>query len=130
MDRIMVNKTHRVLLIDDDPMIRSWLREVFDTTEFELLEAANGKEGIKQLAKGSVDLVITDIIMPEKEGIELIIEVRQEHGDIPIIAVSGGSHRGVDDYLQMAKKLGANMTLTKPFSADEILFSVKSFLGA
>ncbi len=130
MDRIMTDKTHRVLLIDYDPMIRSWLMEVFATTEFELLEAANGKQGMELLAQGPIDLVITDIIMPEKEGIELIIEVREKHGDVPIIAVSGGSHRGVDDYLQMAKKLGANMTLTKPFSGDEILFSVKSFLGS
>ena len=112
------------------PMIRSWLKEVFAATEFELLEAANGKEGIGLLAHVPFDLIITDIIMPEKEGIELIIEVRQKHSDMPIIAVSGGSHRGVDDYLQMAKKLGANMTLTKPFSADEILLSTKSLLGA
>ncbi|TNF33943.1 MAG: response regulator, partial [Gammaproteobacteria bacterium] len=85
-DKIMTNKIHRVLLIDDDPMIRSWLMEVFADTEFELLEAANGKDGMSQLTRGPIDLVITDIIMPEKEGIELIIEVRQKYSNIPIIA--------------------------------------------
>jgi two-component system cell cycle sensor histidine kinase/response regulator CckA len=117
----------RIVIADDYPAIRAWLRHVIQSgrPSFELFEAADGEEVIRLVRAGGVDLVITDIIMPDKEGIETIQTVRREAPHVAIVAISGSLHR---EYLEMARILGADATLQKPLSAEAVLETVDRLL--
>ena len=92
--------------------------------------AANGVDGVKAFQDGTIDLVITDLLMPEQEGIETILQIRNDHPDIPIIAMSGGGRMaGTMDILHTAKLLGAAKTFSKPFNPMEMVTTVKQLLG-
>jgi len=91
---------------------------------FNVLTADDGKKGMTLFNKNQVDLVITDIVMPEKEGIEIILELKKLLPDIPIIAISGGGRLAPDGYLKTAEQLGANYTFKKPFDRDDLLVTV------
>ena len=84
-------------------------------------EAANGAIGLQKCKEKRIDLVISDVIMPEKEGLEVIRELKRDYPAIKIIAISGGGHIGPVDYLEMAQKLGAHATLMKPFSHQQLM---------
>lgn len=120
----------RILVIDDDTQIRQMLCQMLERQGYEVLGAANGKEGLNIYRQSPTDLIITDIIMPEKEGVETIIELKRDFPDVKIIAISGGS-RGLnkDIYLDYAKRLGALYTFTKPFERKEILEAIEELLG-
>jgi len=120
----------RVLIIDDDEQVRALLYEILDRAGFEVMEAANGAEGLKLYRSQPTDLVITDLIMPEKEGVETIMELRDQFRDARIIAISGGQRTGGRDYLPIAARLGARRTVAKPFSRQEILEAVRETLAA
>ena len=120
----------RVLIIDDEELVRVTLRQALELAGYEVAEATNGNEGVKLALGDPPDLVITDIIMPEKEGIETIAEIRREHPSMKIIAVSGGGRMGKMDFLQIAGKLGADRTLPKPFDPDDLVAMVQELLGA
>ena len=91
--------------------------------------ALNGKEGMLLFEKNKPDLVISDIIMPEKEGLETIFELRRMYPDLKIIAISGGGRIGPDGYLPGAKLLGANMVFQKPLDQKEFVNAVESIAG-
>jgi YesN/AraC family two-component response regulator len=93
------------------------------------LEAANGKIGMHLQRENLVDLVITDLSMPEKDGIETIRELRRDFPDVKIIAISGGGRAGADGYLSVAKTIGANRTLSKPFDLKKLLDAVAELIG-
>ncbi len=95
----------------------------------EVVNASNGKEGIKLFRENGADLIITDIVMPEKEGLETIMELRKGYPDVKIIAISGGGRVDPESYLTMAEKMGASRTLTKPFEREELLEAVRELLG-
>ena len=118
----------RILILDDEKDIRTLLRLMLEREGYEIAEAPNGREGMKIHMKDPADLVITDIIMPEQEGIETIIKLRRQSPETKIIAISGGGDIGPESYLSMAEKLGAHGTLMKPFSLEEVLSAVKSAL--
>jgi len=118
----------RILIMDDDNLIRRMLRQVLEQEGHEIVEARDGTEGINLNRKLHCDLIITDIIMPEKEGIETIGELRREFPDIKIIAMSGGGRIGPDAYLKMAKDFGAMRTIVKPIGKDELLKATKELL--
>jgi CheY-like chemotaxis protein len=120
----------RVLVIDDDEQLRALLYEILDRAGFEVVEAANGVEGLKLYRSQPADLVITDLIMPEKEGVETIMELRDQFPNARIIAISGGERAGGRNYLPIAARLGARRTIAKPFSRQEILEAVRETLGA
>lgn len=120
----------RILVIDDDEQLRALLSQILERAGFEITEASNGAEGLKSFRATPADLVITDLIMPGKEGVETIIELRREFPQIPLIAISGGGRKGPNDYLNIAKQLGARQTVCKPFSRDEILLAVREVLGS
>jgi CheY-like chemotaxis protein len=120
----------RILVIDDDEQLRALLYEILDRAGFAVVEAANGVEGLKLYRHQPADLVITDLIMPEKEGVETIMELREQFPNARIIAISGGERIGGRNYLPIAAKLGARRTITKPFSRQEILEAVRETLAA
>ena len=105
-----------VLLIDDDPDYREVLRIFLETRNYQVFEAANGKEGLRALAKNPVDLVITDILMPEQEGLETIQAIRRDWPGQKIIAMSASEAIT----LRMAERLGANATYSKSESLRQL----------
>ena len=116
----------KILVVDDEELVRQMLRHTLEYAGFEVQEAENGLEAIEKHKNNPADLIIIDIIMPEKEGIETIIEIRRAYSDIKLIAISGF---GEDSpYLMMAKHLGADFILDKPFSSDDLLKKVKILL--
>ncbi len=118
-----------ILIIDDDALIRRMLRRILEEEGYEVLEAANGTEGLNLNRRAPADLVITDILMPEKEGIETIGELTGEFPDVKIIAVSGGGRIGPDAYLKMARDFGALKTIKKPINKTGLLNAVKEVLS-
>ncbi|PCJ51223.1 MAG: response regulator [Candidatus Hydrogenedentota bacterium] len=114
----------RVLIIDDEEQIREVLRTVLERVGYEVSEASNGVEGIQIYREHDIDLVVTDIIMPEKGGIDTIMDLRRDYPDVKIIAVSGGGMCGDVSYLDMAIGVGADRAIGKPFVLDEFLEAV------
>jgi CheY-like chemotaxis protein len=117
-----------ILVIDDDATILDMLRQILEREGYDVAKAYNGKEAIKIYREETTDLIITDIIMPGKEGIETIIELTKEFPNIKIIAISGGGRIGAEEYLHIAKVLGAQRTLTKPIEREELLKTVREVL--
>jgi YesN/AraC family two-component response regulator len=118
----------RILIIDDEPQIRSMLTLMLEREGYEILEAPDGVAGIKIYRQSPADLIITDLIMPNKDGIGMIIDLKKEFPDVKIIAMSGGGLNKPDGYLKGAKKLGAACTLTKPIDREEMLKAVREIL--
>jgi DNA-binding NtrC family response regulator len=118
----------RILIIDDESQIRSMLRLMLERVGYEIAEAPDGIEGIRQYRENPADLIITDLIMPNKDGIGMIIDLKKEFPKVKIIAMSGGGVNRPEGYLDGAKKLGASRTLTKPIDRDEMLKAVKDTL--
>jgi DNA-binding response OmpR family regulator len=117
----------KILVIDDEPSILLMIKKMLEKAGHEVDMAINGKEGMQIFEKNKADLLITDIIMPEKEGLETIVEMRKQYPDLKIIAISGGGRISADGYLPGAKLLGANMVFQKPLMQKEFLEAV-SFL--
>jgi len=119
----------RILIIDDDPQILGMLRQTLEREGYEVIDASDGKEGLKLYQENPTDLIITDLIMPEKEGIETIMELRRDFPDVKIIAITGGGRIDPKQYLSMAKSFGAQYTFTKPVARAELLKAVRKLLG-
>ena len=119
----------RILVIEDDAEVRGMICKVLNKEDYDVVEAENGNEAFKLLnSEANIDLVITDIIMPEKEGIETILELNKDYPHIKILAISGGGKGSAQDYLSMAKGMGADVTLKKPFVKQELLEAVQELL--
>lgn len=118
-----------ILVIDDDDQIRLLLREVFERVGHRVSEARDGTEGMEQYRQAPSDLVILDILMPEKEGLETIIELRREFPNVKIVAVSGGSERSHVNLLELAKRLGARHAIQKPFDIQALTDLVASIVA-
>ncbi len=110
-------------------MIAKMLRSVLEKAGYLISAACNGKEGLLAQHRQPVDLVITDLIMPEKEGIETIIELRRTYPRLRIIAMSGGGRTAAADYLQIARHVGAARVIAKPFGIEEMVAAVREVLG-
>jgi DNA-binding NtrC family response regulator len=117
-----------ILIIDDDESILSFLKERLMYEGFNVLTAINGKQGMKLFNDNQVDLVITDIIMPEKIGFEIIIEMNKICPDIKIIAISGMGLGMIKTCLKTAKFSGAEYTFAKPFEISNLLKAVHKLL--
>ena len=118
----------RILIIDDEAMIRDLLVKILEREGYETVTASGGKDGIKIHRENPADLIITDLIMPEKDGLETIMELRRDFKDVKIIAMSGGGKIDSETYLQIAKTMGAIETIAKPFDLRELLKTVQELL--
>jgi len=119
----------RILVIDDDDHVRKLVRDILERAGYVAIDAPNGEIGMRLYRMQPVDLIITDIFMPEKEGLETIRELLRDFPDAKIIAISGGGMTGALSYLSLAKSFGALRTLAKPFNRRELLAAVGELLG-
>ncbi len=117
-----------ILIIDDDPQVCSLLKQVFEEEGYTVQSALNGVEGINRYRDKPAELVILDILMPEKEGLETIVDLRREFPHVKIIAMSAGSERAKINLLDLARRLGAQHTITKPFDLLAITDMVAKLL--
>ena len=117
----------RILIIDDDLNMRETIKEILLGENYEIYIASNGKEGIKQQTNIVFDLVITDIIMPDMDGIEVILNLKKHSPNTKIIAISGGGYYFADDYLETARALGADKIIEKPFDNTNLVNTVNQF---
>jgi DNA-binding response OmpR family regulator len=120
----------RILVIDDEAQLRIMLRKILEIEGYQVADAPDGKVGMALCREESFDLVITDIIMPEKEGIEVIGELLDNFPKTKIIVISGGSRNlNAENLLVSAKKIGAHCVMSKPFEIDDLLNEVKQLLN-
>lgn len=117
--------TMSILIVDDDPVLCKMLRALLEQAGYEVFEAANGRQGMRSFTTHPTDMVLTDIVMPDVEGIELIMTLRRQNASLPILAMSGGNSGMGPDYLEMAEKLGATATIYKPVSPPEVLATIE-----
>jgi CheY-like chemotaxis protein len=119
-----------VLVIDDFSLMRETLSRFMERAGHRVLCAANGRIGLEILAQQPVDLVLTDVIMPEKNGLEFIGEARKSHPRLPIVAISGGGRDMAKSYsLKVARYFGATRVVKKPFSQQELFAAIEQALG-
>jgi CheY-like chemotaxis protein len=118
----------RILVVDDEMQLRSMLRTALESVGHQVEEAVDGKEAIESYRSHPADLLVTDIIMPGQEGIETIVQFRENYPEVKIIAMSGGGRNNGQHYLELAKRLGATLTLAKPFSIEDFLAAVQGVL--
>ena len=112
-----------ILIIDDDDHIRVILRSALEVAGYEVTEAANGRQGLALYRYGPMDLAITDIVMPEMNGLDMLLELTREFLHAKVIAISGAG--GEKNVLDVAKLLGARQTFQKPFSMPHLLGAVR-----
>ena len=113
-----------ILVVDDEPMIREGLKVALEMEGHKALTACDGNEAIRIAEERKPHLIITDIIMPESDGIEVITVVKEKNPKIKILAISGGGRISAKDHLKIAKQLGASGVLAKPFSTEELISEI------
>jgi CheY-like chemotaxis protein len=120
----------RILIIDDEDYIRAMVQQMLDRAGYTTAVASDGREALKAQRALPADVILTDLMMPGQEGLETIMEIRRLFPATKIVAMSGGGHGGVLDFLPIATQLGAVRTLAKPFSREQLLVAVKEALEA
>jgi CheY-like chemotaxis protein len=123
------SKTGRLLVVDDNPAIRDLLRRTLTSAGHVVDEASSGEAALRRYQERPCDIVISDIVMPDVEGLGLILALRRRDQRVKIIAMSGGGTAGSEDYLESAHAFGANRTLAKPFTRSAILTMVTELLN-
>ena len=118
----------KILIVDDEELIREGLKQLLEMNGYQVSLAIDGRDAIFQMASNIPELVITDIIMPETDGIELILEIKKENPQVKIIAISGGGRINAEDHLEIARQFGVHATLMKPFSTTELLETIDKVL--
>ena len=118
-----------VLIIDDDTSIRRVVRAALERAGHRVAEAGNGAEGMQRYRMAPADLVITDVFMPDQDGIETIQQLREEFPAARILAISGGSVAGTSGTLRDALLLGADATLAKPFTIEQLTRIIDGMLA-
>lgn len=117
-----------ILLIEDDKDLREMLLAAISRKDYAVMEAANGKEALAHFKPGLTDLVVTDLIMPEEDGLKVIMKIREMKPSIKVIAISGGGKAGPGSYLDLAKALGADAIYSKPFSVADLIIKIDELL--
>ncbi len=114
-----------ILIVDDEPGIRELLSMILEASGHSVVAAEDGIEAPKIMASRGIDVVITDLLMPERDGLEFITEIRATYPKVKIIAMSGGGHIARDSYLRIARNFGAHYLLEKPFSQASVLGAIE-----
>ena len=117
-----------ILIVEDDKELREMLKISLLRNNFTVLEAENGKDAIIHFKPLLTDLVVTDLIMPEEDGLKVVIKLRELKPSIKIIAISGGGKVGPGSYLNLAKALGADAIYSKPFSINDLIAKIEELL--
>lgn len=121
----------KILIVDDEPQLRDMLRHMLQQDSHEVIEAENGLQGCKIYREQKPDIIITDLVMPEQNGIDMLLELKKEFSDLRVLAISGGGGiTGSFDYLPIAKLIGAEQILKKPFGLQELREAVSLTIGA
>src|SRR5688572_15176682 len=115
----------KILIIDDDALVRMTMKNVLKKLEYTVFEAEDGNKGLEIYQKEKPDIVITDMLMPEKEGLQTLSEIKALNPKAKIIAMSAGGNLKNMSYLQVAKKMGADGILSKPVTPDELVAIIK-----
>jgi CheY-like chemotaxis protein len=118
----------QILIIDDDAVMRRIFERTLTFAGYSVRSACDGREGIAMLHAAPADLIVTDIFMPNQEGLETIMEIRKSLPQVPIIAISGG-YLASNSMLFIARQVGAVQVLKKPFKADTLVHAVQNVLG-
>jgi CheY-like chemotaxis protein len=127
----MENRRHPlVVIIDDDPMVRETIQNILESVDYSVLTAKNGDEGLTLCEEHAPDVVITDIMMPEKDGIETISHLKLTNPDLSILAISGGGLGMRVPVLEIADNLGADRVLSKPFNNQVLLDTVAELVNS
>ncbi len=116
-----------VLVIDDEQPVRDYLCCILEHEGFTVYQATNGREGMSVIENNGIDLLITDLVMPDREGLETITGVRKTHPELRIIAMSGAASS--EAYLRIANSLGARATIQKPFSRQTVIAAITSVMA-
>ncbi len=124
-----MNRMVRILVIDDEQSVLEVLRKILQFEGYDVITATNGEEGVELFRQTPCDLVITDMVMPGKDGLQTILDLRQEDPDLPVIAVSGGGTISKERYLVVAGYLDKVITIAKPFSVESITEAVVKLLS-
>jgi CheY-like chemotaxis protein len=119
----------RILVMEDERGLRLAIRKQLEVAGHTVIEAENGAQGVTAFMESGADLVITDILMPDKEGIQAIIEIKQQRPDAPVVAMSGGGRRRNMQYLEFARTLGVRHILEKPFRRSDLMTAVTESLA-
>lgn len=120
-----------ILLVDDEDLLREGVREILEMSDHTVIEASDGLQALEKFAVNNVDLVITDVVMPNMDGVDFVTKLREMFPDVPILTISGGSRVVSARFgLDSALLSGANASLTKPFNAKQLLEKVTQLLGA
>lgn len=119
----------KILIIDDDPSILTMLQKMLEKAGYEVDIASNGSEGLKKIEFCPPDLLVTDIVMPEKEGLELIFYLRGKNPGLKIVAISGGGRFNYEGYLNSAKLLGADLIFQKPLVHKEFVQAISDLIN-
>lgn len=120
---------YKILVVDDEAPVRKMVSKMLKDGDYEILEAVNGVEALNACDSSLLDLIVTDIVMPKKHGIDLIMEIKKDFPYIPVIAISGGGGvTGRFDYLEIAELVGAKNILRKPFEAIDLRNMVSAAL--
>src|SRR5262245_42634294 len=119
----------KILVVEDDAQMRLLLRRALEAAGHQVVDAENGAKGLKRFGESHADLVVTDIIMPDKEGIQTIIELKQSDPQIKVLGISGGGRTENLEFLRIAKKSGADRVMAKPFRTADFVKTVAELLA-
>ncbi len=115
----------KILVVDDEEPIRTLISKILEKDGHSVMESENGQHACDTYQDAEIDLIVTDLVMPEKNGIEMIIQLKKTHPDVKVIAISGGSgFSGQIDLLSVAQLLGAKHVIKKPFTVDQVRSAV------
>jgi DNA-binding response OmpR family regulator len=117
-----------ILIVEDDNDMREMLKVTLTRRKYSVMDASNGKEAISKFKPSLTDLVITDLIMPDEDGLKVIMKLKEIKPEIKIIAISGGGKGGPGNYLNLARALGADFVLSKPFSIKELISKIEHLI--
>jgi len=118
-----------ILIVDDDDLTRGVIKRILELGNHTIFQVNNGQEALQVVSTAPIDLIITDILMPERDGLDVIAQVKGTHPWVKVLAYSGGGAHRDFDVLSLAKELGAHAAIQKPFSVSDLLSSVEKLLA-